>query len=591
MMKNQTALIRLAFILGLFIVGATACTFSLAEDIIPPPGSELSDEIVFSSEFEFPSSAIDLNSGAAIYAQSCAPCHGEGGLGDGPQAGELPFPPAPIGERAFALKKSFEEWFLQISNGDIEKLMPPFAKSYSVQDRWNVLAYVLSLGIQEISAELDLDFSLLPEDFRNLNTLASISGVELFDRIKTNLASQSEEFSDEVIWSMVDQVHSMALGLGSAGEVSASEPAIEFGDFPENIDVHGLVINSSGGGIPQEFEATMHIVQDGSENDTLILPVNSDGEFLVEDFPLQADELYFFSVDFQGLSYFSQFYSGELLADSDLLEIEIYESSQDVSKLEVELINMVFKFHIDGMVQVIEQVVISNNGKYAAAPGEGGDPLIQYQLPEGATELIFEQGVLGDRYIVEENGFGDIRAVLPGQNSYQIIFAYLLPYANSLDIEIPLQFATNDLVAFIPQGNTNIDQENFNYAGQQTVQSETFEAYDYSGELEQSKSVNISLSGAHPLETSAIKKLSGDNQFLIGLFALALSVAIGWLWYRSSEIKTETKSRKKSKEHLLDEIVALDQEGAEGKISKRNYAKQRKNLLDELRQKVRKNKK
>ena len=77
----------------------TACSFSLAEDITPPPGAQ--QPVVQASTQEAPTGPLyplvppDPAAGAANFAEKCAPCHGDTGLGDGPSASELPVPVAP----------------------------------------------------------------------------------------------------------------------------------------------------------------------------------------------------------------------------------------------------------------------------------------------------------------------------------------------------------------------------------------------------------------------------------------------------------------------------------------------------------------
>src|SRR5687768_18005600 len=73
-----------------------ACNFTLAADITPPPGY-VSPTTAPTLGALFPAAAPDTTNGAVIYAEKCAPCHGDTGLGDGPQSTNLPVTVAALG--------------------------------------------------------------------------------------------------------------------------------------------------------------------------------------------------------------------------------------------------------------------------------------------------------------------------------------------------------------------------------------------------------------------------------------------------------------------------------------------------------------
>ena len=56
-----------------------------------------------------------------IYAEKCAPCHGDRGLGDGPDAARLPNPVAAIGSPEVARKSIPAEWARIIRDGKMDR--------------------------------------------------------------------------------------------------------------------------------------------------------------------------------------------------------------------------------------------------------------------------------------------------------------------------------------------------------------------------------------------------------------------------------------------------------------------------------------
>ena len=86
-----------------------------------------------------------LQAAKAIYLQKCANCHGESGLGDGPEA--MMYDPAPADlSRAHVRQMTDGEVFYQISEGD--KPMPPFKSQLTEEQRWQLVHYIRSFAAQ-----------------------------------------------------------------------------------------------------------------------------------------------------------------------------------------------------------------------------------------------------------------------------------------------------------------------------------------------------------------------------------------------------------------------------------------------------------
>ena len=64
--------------------------------------------------------------GAAIFAEKCAPCHGETGLGDGEQGIQLGVTVPAFGLPEIARPASPAQWYTIVTRGNMERFMPPF---------------------------------------------------------------------------------------------------------------------------------------------------------------------------------------------------------------------------------------------------------------------------------------------------------------------------------------------------------------------------------------------------------------------------------------------------------------------------------
>ncbi len=136
---------RFIILMAVLSILLSACTLSLADDITPPPDYKSPTPGPTMSPL-FPQNPPSLASGAAIFAEKCAPCHGDKGLGDGPMAAQLQKVPAAVGKPEIARVAAPANWYTTVTQGNINSFMPPFSGSLSDQQRWDVVAYTLSLG-------------------------------------------------------------------------------------------------------------------------------------------------------------------------------------------------------------------------------------------------------------------------------------------------------------------------------------------------------------------------------------------------------------------------------------------------------------
>ncbi len=77
-------------------------------------------------------------------------CHGEAGRGDGVMAGQIQAqfgsPVADLTSDVTARAQTPAKWYDAVSNGNLQKGMPPFAGSLNPDQRWDVIAYAWSLA-------------------------------------------------------------------------------------------------------------------------------------------------------------------------------------------------------------------------------------------------------------------------------------------------------------------------------------------------------------------------------------------------------------------------------------------------------------
>lgn len=92
----------------------------------------------------------DLARGAMVFATYCSPCHGAGGVGDGPVA-QRGYPPPPSLMAPQAMKLADGQIYHIISLG--QRNMPSLSAQVARLDRWKVIQYVRSMQQRSTTAQ------------------------------------------------------------------------------------------------------------------------------------------------------------------------------------------------------------------------------------------------------------------------------------------------------------------------------------------------------------------------------------------------------------------------------------------------------
>src|SRR5215217_5999199 len=235
---------RFAIILALapLVFLLSACTLTLARDVTPPPNYVPPTPAPTLGPL-FPVQAPRTENGAMIFAEKCAPCHGTTGLGDGEQGIKLNVTVPAFGLPEVARPASPAQWYRVVTQGNMERFMPPFA-SLSDQERWDVVAFAMSLHAteEEIAqgkelfetncADCSTDF------FRDQEKMSALSEVELARIIKQGndqVPAFGATLNEDEIWAVSAYLRTLAFDTApvvSAPAVRATPQAITVTETP-----------------------------------------------------------------------------------------------------------------------------------------------------------------------------------------------------------------------------------------------------------------------------------------------------------------------------------------------------------------------
>ncbi|HSD82493.1 MAG TPA: c-type cytochrome, partial [Anaerolineae bacterium] len=621
----------------------SACNFSLAEDVTPPPGY-ISPTPAPTLGPLYPAQAPSTQNGALIFAEKCAPCHGETGMGDGKQGIQLGVTVPAFGLPEIARPASLAQWYTTVTRGNMERFMPPFA-SLSDQERWDVVAYAMTLHTSEEQiakgkqlfeascANCSTDF------FKDQAKMAALSEVELARIIKQGndqVKPFGKNLSDDDMWAVAAYLRSLSFDTApiAAAPVSSATPepltvtetlvptqagtpstpsaegtpvgteqapatneatAIVKAGFG---NVSGSIENKTDKDLPSDLKVTLRGFDHGADPNTGPQEVFSqegsvskDGSFVFENIEMPLNRIFIAELTFEGTDLQSGF---AIVKEGDssvsLPPITLYNKTEDTSKLVVDEARIFFEYGTDG-IQVFNAYSFRNPGEEAIIVklNENGEiPFIK--SPAGSSGFGFEPMQDSEKLVQTKDGF----EVPPSKGSYGVIAFASMPNAKEFEFSQPFVLPVPNVTVFVPEGVT-IKGAPSKDLGVQTMQNFKFQIYQLNS-VEAGENLKLTVSGT-PKETtasSAPAQTTSNQNLLIGAGALGviLILAGAWMYLRdrnraeAAGTADDEKDEFGSAEDVMDAIIALDDLHRAEKISDAAYQNRRAELKEILKEKM-----
>jgi mono/diheme cytochrome c family protein len=657
----------------------SACSFSLAGDVTPPPhytppalpqSTVVATEGARTSGLSYPLLPPDPAKGAPIYTEKCTPCHGSSGLGDGPRASSLPKPVAAIGSAELARKSTPADWFGIVTNGKLESFMPPFSGSLSDGQRWDILAYVYTLS--ETPAAVATGGQLYDQncaschgksgkgdgpnatgqdaagqpswDFTDQAAMAQKTNEDIYQAISSGnppaMPAYKDKFSEAQRRALADSIrflsfapsaraaYTAATPLAAASTASTQETTMVKATLPPLTGtlqsssaatasvgvtstiaitatqgiVTGQITNGSGGPLPSGLEVSLH----GFDNMQLVvtgtITINARGIYTFTNIGMPGGRIFVASTTYKDTTYSSNMATIDPGTTVVNLDVSIYDTTTDTSSLSAERMHVFFDFSKPGIVQVIELYLITNPTNKTIVAAKNGDAVLTFKLPDGATNLQFQDSTLGQRYLDMPGGFGDTSAISPGSGQHQVLFGFDLPYTKNLDLHQPVNLPVAAVVVLLPEGGVKIKSNALTDAGTRDVQGTAYQMYN-GGKIDTGGTLDLTLTGSASQTTASPLAADSRNNLIIGLGALGLVlILVGVLFYRRTqqgaaqpaaasaapEPVEQMSYELRSSEDLIDAIIALDDLYKEGnggghrKLPEEAYRRRRAELKAQL---------
>jgi mono/diheme cytochrome c family protein len=569
-MRPSQFLRVLCLVTGLWL---SAC--SLAEDITPPPGAT---RIVPVQPTPAPEAMTVLAQmrpsaevGAGLFAQHCAACHGPLGNGDGEQAAQLPNPPAKLSAPELARMRSPREWFDVVTNGRLDKLMPPFAQSLTAEQRWHLVAFLYTLSTPPSQMETGqavysagcaechgADGAGVPDltapAYFAARTPNQVSAAIAANAAHADLPALAEADQQAV----ADYVHGFAFEYLAPGAAP-----------PERLGtVAGRVSNgTAGAALPSSLALTLFGVESTGIAITRTAPLNTDGTFQFDEVPYTLNRQFAVSATHAGVAYYSDlqaFAAGQRRLD---VPLTIYDTTNDPASLRLASAQTFILFDRPGEATLGQLFLVSNTGDRAFVPSQQN--AVQFNLPPEATGLTIPEGEEGVTYIRLNDGVADLRAVPPGEGTVQVFLSYRLPESLGLSFTQAMQYPVDSASVLLGDTTAQLSGAGWAAGGTQDVQGARFIQYRHGG-----------LAAGEALSFSVVRGDAADAPGIaIGAVALAAVGAALFVWWRRRPLTPSAEGR----EGLLQTLAQLDDDFAAGKLNPERYERQRAELKAALR--------
>lgn len=623
--------LRHTILLAAITLFLTACTFTLAADVTPPP-NYVPPTAQPTMGALYPASAPDIHNGAKIYVEKCLPCHGDTGLGDGEKGKQLPVTVAAIGLPDFAQKASPAAWYTQVTQGNLERFMPPFA-SLNDQERWDVVGYALFIHmkpeqIDQGKALLESSCADCAKYFSNSEMMSALSENDLIAIMKNgqgDIPAFGKDFSADETAAVAIYLrtqtfaapspHGSAATPEAAATLEASTPAAETtpGDGTQISPVEtapaesgvaagmgnvtGSVENQTGADLPSDAKIILHGYEhEGDPNagptevSTLETAINADGTYLFENVEFPENRIYIAEIIVNGLNYQSEFGLVETgMTELAMPPIVVYAVTDDFSGLKITSMQIFFDFANEGDAQVFTVYSIVNDSDKTVMVNMGEQQTVPFiAFPKGSTQLGYEAAQDSAPFVPTENGF----AMPPSQTPYGLIAFASIPKAKEIFISQPALLSIDTVTLLLPEG-MEAEGKTLTDDGIQPTQGMNFHIYT-SGKVEKDANFEFTLTGEPSAGTAVQPDVTQNTNLLIGVgaFGVVLILIGGWLFIRDrnktkkdEELNDEEDDEFEDTESIMDAIIAIDDLHRSGKLSDEAYQQKREELKNALKRK------
>jgi mono/diheme cytochrome c family protein len=520
------------------------------------------------------------------------------------------------------------DWYATITQGRLERLMPPWRNELSDAARWAAAMYTYTLhydpaqivrgrelyathcaechGISGLGdGERADELGGFTSDLTDLEAMLTLSDDNLYTVITEGQGEDMQGFADTLSEAerldVVTYVRTLSLSNADAIAQQPLTPPAETAEVnavSTNGTVRTQVTNgTAGGSVPANLPITLVYFDQSLQQTRLEATTDADGRVTFTDVPLSAAYRYAVALDYRERTFVSQLAVPDGIASSLEIPITVYELTEDPAVMTIT--GMVAQVNAIGDSLEITQVFTLRNGSDRAytttqTTPDGRFVSLVMALPPGAVVVGFPDGE--ERYVVTQDQYSilDTLPILPG-DEHVVAVVYIIPYSNGAIIDQPVNYAFSGPVRVLVQPLTlQVQSQQLVPTGIETIgqsQSE-WQGYGATLSLAAAESLRFDLSGeAQSAGTRGSQGVVTSNNLLpliiCGVVAEIALVAGLYAWYRQRKRRraaglSSPRRDRQLMDGLIRQIAELDAEFERGEMDPKVYENQRNTLKARL---------
>ena len=568
-----------------------------------------------------PATTPEALPGLDLFAERCANCHGETGLGDGAliqQAGQ----PAPMPfDAAYIRAAQPSVMFRQITDGEAAVGMPPFgpASSNPIDDagRWNLVAAVFSLATppEDVVAGqvvYQAQCAACHGDGPDAATTDPVAGPlddAAFWFNRSNDTVYSELTSSEISahsFQLAEEELRRVIDFARTFSYVYADPAVLTAPIPAGVII-GTLDNGTTGAMLGETQVELQAFTPEFEQ-TLTLTTTTDvnGNFRFDVTDVAPNLIYIAGSSFNGLNFSSGANQFDRSNPTLEMPVTVYDKTSDAAGVNVGQLHIVFEFAEETVA--VNQLYVVNNAANSVFVGPSGDPadgVFEVAVPEGAENLEFQRSfgsmqnfLPANDFVQTARGWSDPLPLRPGDGALTLLVRYELPFSSGMRIAHPIFYETATTTIILPDAGVTVTNTPWvEQPAQDFGQGQMFLNFSGPG-VPAGETISMVLEGRPSVVTdadgAAVVNRDTTTELLIGGGALLLAAVGGVFLWRYWQGRQDDEQAAWADEvaagvvaptaadDLLRAIAALDDAHEAGQLEDAAYQAQRADLKGQL---------
>ncbi len=521
----------------------------------------------------------DIALGARIFAERCVDCHGVAGDGMGELviAGSVERP-LDLTERALVMEKSPLGFYEIVTQGRIEKLMPPWEQALSEAERWaaTMYSYTLAYDVELLArgervwregcGDCELP-SLIPPIYSDVEYAAKLNREFFASALPASRAQAAAAYA---------RMRSLAPGPEGGSQTARAASS----------DIRGRLLHGTAGGVvPADSVVRLRYGNDGMGYRLEETTVADDGAFQFDDVPLSRDFDYALGAVYEGRLFSQRVFPWREAPPT----VTIFATAHDPEVVSVRRIDLTIEpatlADLGQGLLVSQTIAYRNRSDRLFTSGRGFDDgreaSLLIQFPLGARLV---SGDANGRYIVIEgmerlpDSVIDTLPLPPG-DGHEVILDYWLPYAGALQFEQAFNNPMDAAVTIRLAADLRVESDRL----RRTAADPAVAGYvQYGGDLrmQSAPALKFGLSG-DPYATSRYDRLVVTSETLPALLLAAVALA-GALLGGFGLFKRRKDHSGGEIESLAGELARLEEDHDQGRINHDLYHRRRRELRAKL---------